>query len=470
MASLRHALRGAQAIQAGKGTLVSSASTLAYAQARGRLKTALIQDAHQRVLNALGAGETVSGFDGHRIHLVDSTTVAAADTPDTQKCFPQSSQCAPGCGFPLIRLTALFDLNTGAIETSSVTDQNTSEITAALCDLIPRVKVGEILVGDRAYSTYGICSQFQKNGAFFMMRTTDQRVKHYTNLEPNESGDRLVKLRRPQNRNEVWTQQKWARIPAFVPNIAFENDSGPAWADAARFKDLREKVVEAFQGRFVTEAGWVACGSQTSYVLAIHFDLLKPEQIAEAGRKLVEDIENRGMHLATGFVGTPYLLDALEKTGHLEVAYALLEQTTFPSWLFPVTNGATTVWELWDSWTPDKGFSSTGMNSFNHYAFGAVADWIVRSVGGIDLVEAEPGYATVVIRPRPGGSITWAETSFQSERGEISVKWSLASDGQALDLAVMIPENVTPRLDLPAEWVRAPVLKTGFNEFTLQRN
>ena len=103
MASLRHALRGAQAIQAGKGTLVSSASTLAYAQARGRLKTALIQDAHQRVLNALGAGDTVSGFDGHRIHLVDSTTVAAADTPDTQKCFPQSSQCAPG-NFILIEI------------------------------------------------------------------------------------------------------------------------------------------------------------------------------------------------------------------------------------------------------------------------------------------------------------------------------------------------------------------------------
>ena len=96
MASLRHALRGAQAIQAGKGTLVSYASTLAYAQARGRLKTALIQDAYERVLNALGAGETVPGFAGHRIHLVDSTTVTAADTPDTQKCFTQSSQCAPG--------------------------------------------------------------------------------------------------------------------------------------------------------------------------------------------------------------------------------------------------------------------------------------------------------------------------------------------------------------------------------------
>lgn len=191
-----------------------SASTAAYSKARQRLKVELITEAHKRVLDSLGEGETIRGFAGHTVQLVDATTISAADTPDNQESFPQSSQCAPGCGFPLIRPTALFNLNTGAIEKSAVTDCGTSEVTAAICDLVPSIHPGAILVGDRAYGNYGIYSQLHKQGSFFVMRTTDQRIKNYLNLEPDQHGDRIVRLKRPQNKNEAWGPEHWRSFPA----------------------------------------------------------------------------------------------------------------------------------------------------------------------------------------------------------------------------------------------------------------
>ena len=221
--------------------------------------------------------------------------------------------------------------------------------------------------------------------------------------------------------------------------------------DAKKYRILRGEIVDAFRRRYVTPEGLVASGTQTAYVLALHFGLLEESVRAAAARELVRDIENRKYHLATGFVGTPYILDVLASTGHVDVAYKLLEQETFPSWLFPVRNGATTIWERWDGWTPEKGFQDKGMNSFNHYAYGAVGAWMYHSTAGLDLDPEEPGYRHILFRPHPGGSLTWAEASLQTPFGEAAIRWEIAGD--SLKLSLTVPEGARATLCPPPGWV-----------------
>src|SRR5581483_5398276 len=171
--------------------------------------------------------------------------------------------------------------------------------------------------------------------------------------------------------------------------------------EAEKYQRLFEDVRAAWQKRYLTPAGLVIGQTQTAYVLALHFDLLPPELRPRIEQALVRDIEKRGMHLSTGFVGTPYLTHVLTAAGRTDVAYALLNQKTFPSWLFPVTHGATTMWERWDGWTPEKGFNDAGMNSYNHYAYGAVGAWMYADVAGIDLDPKHPGYKHILIHPAP---------------------------------------------------------------------
>jgi len=183
-------------------------------------------------------------------------------------------------------------------------------------------------------------------------------------------------------------------------------------------------------------------------------------QAARAGAvaELLRLIRKNGMHLATGFVGTPYLLDVLEDNGHLDVAYALLEQESFPSWLFPVKNGATTIWERWDSWTPERGFHPEGMNSFNHYAYGAVGAWMMRSLAGIDLDPAAPGYARIVFRPRLGGSIRHATATLATPHGTAEIQWRIAAGdggaaaGERLSVRVCVPEGAQAVFSAPEGW------------------
>jgi len=149
--------------------------------------------------------------------------------------------------------------------------------------------------------------------------------------------------------------------------------------DAEHYNGLSRQAREAFVEHFVLPDGTIKGGTQTSYVLALHFDLLPQDLRSIAVSELVRNIEQRDNHLSTGFVGTPYLNRVLSEAGHLDTAYGLLKQTTWPSWLYSVTQGATTIWERWDGWTHDKGFQDQGMNSFNHYAYGAVGAWMYAS-------------------------------------------------------------------------------------------
>lgn len=217
-------------------------------------------------------------------------------------------------------------------------------------------------------------------------------------------------------------------------------------ADERACLDLYERVRRAFRAAFVEGPGVLASGTQTAYVLAITAGLLEEHELPRAAARLAADIEARGGHLSTGFLGTPFLLDALTSTGRLDVAYRLLTQDTFPSWLYPVVHGdATTMWERWDSWSHHRGLQDPGMNSFNHYAYGAVGDWMYRTVGG--LAPGSPGYADIVVRPRPGGGVGWARTAHRTRHGGVEISWRLAADGFALD--VVVPPNTRAEVHVP---------------------
>ena len=177
-------------------------------------------------------------------------------------------------------------------------------------------------------------------------------------------------------------------------------------ADAEHFAALAERTRTAFNDHYVNADGTIHSDAANVYALAIVFGLLDEETAQLAGKRLAELVAESGYRIQTGFAGTPYVLDALTTTGHLDEAYRLLLQRECPSWLYPVTMGATTIWERWDSMLPDGTINPGQMTSFNHYALGAVADWMHRTIGGI--APLEPGYSRVLIAPRPGGGIGWA--------------------------------------------------------------
>jgi alpha-L-rhamnosidase len=217
-------------------------------------------------------------------------------------------------------------------------------------------------------------------------------------------------------------------------------------ADAVQDAELFADVRAAFQRKFVASDGSVGTGTQTGYVLALQFGLVPDNLSAAAAQHLADDVRRQG-HLTTGFLGTPGILFALSENGYLDVAYHLLLRDEYPSWLYPVKHGATTIWERWDGVKEDGTFQSPGMNSFNHYAYGAVGDWMYRVVAGINSDSAAPGYKHILIEPHPGGGLTSASASHDTPYGKVTSSWQEA-DGQ-FRLAVSIPPNTTARLTLP---------------------
>ena len=210
-------------------------------------------------------------------------------------------------------------------------------------------------------------------------------------------------------------------------------------ADVEKYRTLAENIKKAFCDEFVSANGRLAGDTQTAYLLALGFDLIPEALQGRVVENLVLSLERRDWKLSTGFLGTPLLCSVLTKFGRTDIAYRLLLQKEYPSWLYPVLQGATTMWERWNSWTKEDGFGNTGMNSFNHCACGAVGEWMATTVGGISF--AEPGYKKVRIAPIPGEGITWAKTSYESPYGKISVDWK--TEGSAFELNFTVPANTT---------------------------
>ena len=216
--------------------------------------------------------------------------------------------------------------------------------------------------------------------------------------------------------------------------------------DAARYSALFRSVRDAFIREFVSPTGRVGENTQTAYTLALAFDLLPDSLAPAAAARLAQDVEYR-QHLTTGFLGTPHLLHVLDASGHVGLAYQLLMQRTYPSWLYPITRGATTMWERWDGIRPDSSFEDAGMNSFNHYAFGAVGDWMYQNIGGIDLDPAAPGYRRSRIAPRPGAGLTSASASLETLYGTLKSAWKVEGGGRFV-LDVTVPANTAAEVTL----------------------
>ncbi|HEY9247522.1 MAG TPA: family 78 glycoside hydrolase catalytic domain, partial [Rariglobus sp.] len=210
-------------------------------------------------------------------------------------------------------------------------------------------------------------------------------------------------------------------------------------ADSRRFSKLHAKVVAAFNRHYVSRDGRIAGDTQTAYLLALGFDLLPEKQRPAALAHLDRAFKRRNNHLCTGFVGTPLLCPVLTRFGRTDLAYRLLFNDDYPSWLFPVKNGATTMWERWNSWTPDKGFGEVGMNSFNHYAYGAIGEWLYATVAGIS--ELAPGFKKILLRPQPHEKLTHAAATLESPYGQISSAWKRT--GKTLVWTVVVPPNTT---------------------------
>ena len=222
-------------------------------------------------------------------------------------------------------------------------------------------------------------------------------------------------------------------------------------SEAEAFERMFEAIREAFFRTYVTADGRIKGDTQAGYVLALAFDLVQGDQAKLAAKYLVEDIEKRGWHLSTGFIGTKHLMLVLSQIGRPDVAYRLLHNDTFPSWGFSIKQGATSIWERWDGWTPEKGFQDAGMNSFAHYSFGAVYQWMVENIGGIR--SAAPAYKELVIAPQMDEKLTSAAVTYRTIRGPIATDWQ-RKDGKLL-FDVTIPANTTAQVVLPANAVAA---------------
>lgn len=218
--------------------------------------------------------------------------------------------------------------------------------------------------------------------------------------------------------------------------------------DATNYRALYQAIVQRFHSEFFTADGAMTARTQTAHILALYFNLVPDAWRQRTVDTLVELLAEQEGHLVTGFVGTPYFCHALSQNGRINEAWALLMKDDFPSWLYQVNAGATTIWEHWDGIRPDGSMWSPDMNSFNHYAYGAVGEWLYRAVAGIEVDEAQPGFKHVIISPLPGGEVSFVDAGYQSLYGEIAVHWCRV-DGR-IRLSVRIPANTTATLKLAA--------------------
>lgn len=221
--------------------------------------------------------------------------------------------------------------------------------------------------------------------------------------------------------------------------------------DANTYSDLLKRIKEAYMKEYVTPNGRLVSGTQTAYVLALNFDMLPQSLRPLIAERLVDNIKDYGIQLTTGFLGTPYLCQVLTRFGYDDIAYKLLLRDKYPSWLYPVKMGATTIWERWDGIKPDGSFETAGMNSFNHYAYGAIGDWMYRTVAGINWDEEAPGYKKIIIKPHLTDSLSFASASLETYYGKISSEWKQESGSIVLN--VEIPANSNATVFIPASGI-----------------
>mgnify|MGYP000109065297 FL=1 len=238
-------------------------------------------------------------------------------------------------------------------------------------------------------------------------------------------------------------------------------------ADQQYYNQLADGIKKAFVSEFITPNGRLVSHTQTAYVLALSFGLVPEDRKDAAAEYLAADVEKFG-HLTTGFLGTPLLCQTLSAIGRDDLAFMLLNRKEYPSWLYPVTQGATTIWERWDGQKPDGTFQDVGMNSFNHYAYGAIGEWLYSHVAGIKIDPAHPGYKHFYLSPHPGGEIYFVNASFESMYGTIVSNWR--EQKGIFEYSVEIPANTKATVILPGAKLDEVESKTDLEDIASQEH
>ena len=249
--------------------------------------------------------------------------------------------------------------------------------------------------------------------------------------------------------------------------------------DYKKYSSLYAEILKIFRKTFFDEEGNMTAQTQTAHILALHFRLVEEKHREKTAEQLALLLEKEDGHLVTGFVGTPYFCHALSNNGKIKEAFELLMKEDFPSWLYQVKKGATTVWEHWDGIKPDGSMWSDDMNSFNHYAYGAIGEWMFKVIAGINYDEQEAGYKHSIIAPNIGGGLKTVEGSFESIYGTVASRWEILEDG-SIKVRVKIPANTTAEIILREtaelretdglhfeEEIGKLVAKTGSGEYTI---
>lgn len=231
--------------------------------------------------------------------------------------------------------------------------------------------------------------------------------------------------------------------------------------DKKKYQSLYKNIAAAFENKFFNEDGSIKNnkGTQTGYLLAIHFELLESETKEKAQKHLLEEIEKADYHLGTGFLGTPILPKVLDDMGEIDLMYKILFKETYPSWFYSINQGATTMWERWNSYSKKDGFNPQSMNSLNHYAYGAVGQWMYERIAGVAPIE--PGYKTIRIAPQPNKRLTFASVKVNTPYGETASSWRIENNIFYLD--VVIPPNTTAEISIPSNKIET--LEVNGNTF-----
>ena len=290
------------------------------------------------------------------------------------------------------------------------------------------------------YTAYGD-KAFLADNYPFMVRWVEFNVHRSRNLILNGGvGDHLAPRRTPTDVVDTACFANSAHLVARAAALLGKTD------DAARYDRLFHDIADAFNQSFVSTNGIIRGDTQTAYILALQFDLLPENLRAAAAHRLAANVEQNG-HLTTGFVGVGLICPTLTQIGRSDLAWQLVLTNTYPSWLFSVKNGATTIWERWDGWTPEHGFQDSAMNSFNHYSLGSVGAWLYSGAAGIQPDESNPGYQHFFLNPQFTTRLSEVKATLDSPYGIISSGWHVGKDQLLYD--VTIPPNSSATLTLP---------------------
>jgi alpha-L-rhamnosidase len=352
--------------------------------------------------------------------------------------------------------TATFNMNSAAFYRKWLTDiRDAQGADGAFPDVAPFVEHfgrghvffadGGVILPWTMYKVYGD-RRFIEDNYEAMQRYMDYLVQ--------DSDERLVRRTESFGDHLAYgaeTPRPLMNLFLFAYSVSLMADMARVVGDEtgeARYRALFARLRMTFETLHVDEDGRIEGESQTAYVLALKIGLLTNEGRQAAMRHLLRDIEERGWHLTTGFMGASYVLPVLSDNGEHDAASRLLLQESFPSWLYPVLQGATTIWERWDGWTEEKGFQDPEMNSFNHFALGSVGEWLYRYLAGIQIPEGEYGSQRFIISPLPAPGFEWLRCKHDTLYGMIGVEWE--ADEHGFTLAATIPANTTAEIAVPA--------------------